>query len=170
MKNDFGNKYRVGALGARVAILNPPRHPMTKEEALSLAAWLYAMVTPTEQEWADVLHGVMGPPECLELQDLIKQCLDDRTILTQIEGRFSDPGADIMPQDFIDAAIKLTEYLRRLGKIAAISLDHLELDILSVAAADIRGVCGVMKALKMKFVANFGEIDVLAGESECPPN
>jgi hypothetical protein len=42
--SDIANLFLVSMLAPeRVAILNPPRHPMTRAEALNLAAWLVAI-------------------------------------------------------------------------------------------------------------------------------
>jgi hypothetical protein len=48
--------------GEKIAILNPPRSPMTKTEALTLAAWLVALADddPERQTFNEILYAVLG--------------------------------------------------------------------------------------------------------------
>ena len=57
---DTTNRFAVSAFGDGVAILNPPAagEPLTRADALNLAAWLVALADPLEDEFAAVLEAV----------------------------------------------------------------------------------------------------------------
>jgi len=45
---DITNKYGVSLIGGSILIINPPKHKISKEEALVLAAWLVALANDTD--------------------------------------------------------------------------------------------------------------------------
>lgn len=45
------NKYLVGARGDKIAIQNPPRGDMTRDDALELAAWIVAIADPVGNDF-----------------------------------------------------------------------------------------------------------------------
>jgi hypothetical protein len=57
---DSTNDFMVGVQGGRTTILSPPRVPMTKREALSLAAWLAMCADPGLDDFAIMLRKVMS--------------------------------------------------------------------------------------------------------------
>lgn len=57
---DTLNRYMVAVGGdGKVQIMNPPRAPMTKEEALALAAWLVALAD-TNDDFRQYLAAVQS--------------------------------------------------------------------------------------------------------------
>jgi len=58
---DVSNQFMVGALGDKVVITLPPTRPLSKEEALTLAAWLVAIVTgDPEHVFQPILSAVLS--------------------------------------------------------------------------------------------------------------
>ena len=62
---DTANHFMVVANGGSLAILNPPKRPVTPREALNLAAWLVSMahaVEPdlSEQEFQRTLAAIQN--------------------------------------------------------------------------------------------------------------
>lgn len=55
---DTTNDFFVGVLGDGIAILNPPRGKITKEQALRLAAYLVLLADDTGAEFPKVLEAV----------------------------------------------------------------------------------------------------------------
>ena len=55
---DTFNKFMVAGNAGGTIIMNPPRTPMTKQEALLLAAWLVAMNDPGKEEFTTILNAV----------------------------------------------------------------------------------------------------------------
>lgn len=45
------NKHLVGVQGDNILIMNPPRGPMSKADALQLAAWIVALADDTEDQF-----------------------------------------------------------------------------------------------------------------------
>lgn len=62
MNIDTLNKYGVGVQGEKVVVLLPPRTPMTKTDALILAAWLVTMADMSEGEadFQEILKAVQS--------------------------------------------------------------------------------------------------------------
>jgi hypothetical protein len=54
------NKFLVGASGRGLTIMNPPRGPMTTDDALLLAAYLVAMADPGGDQFKPVLDAVLN--------------------------------------------------------------------------------------------------------------
>lgn len=55
------NKFMVGGQGHNVVIANPPKAPLSADEALALAAWLVCMAEiHTETKFEDVLNAVQN--------------------------------------------------------------------------------------------------------------
>jgi len=52
------NKYAVGASGARIIILRPPRGSMSPDDAMNLAAWLVALADPGGDKFAALLKTI----------------------------------------------------------------------------------------------------------------
>lgn len=57
---DTANKFLVGSNGDKLVIQNTPRGPISKDDALVLAAWLVALADPGGTQFAWVLADVMG--------------------------------------------------------------------------------------------------------------
>lgn len=57
---DTTNIFSVGAMGANIIILIPPAGPLSKTEALNLAAYLVAMAEEEDGEFQRVLEAVQG--------------------------------------------------------------------------------------------------------------
>ncbi|CAN1724402.1 conserved protein of unknown function [Hyphomicrobium sp. 1Nfss2.1] len=57
---DVMNKFGVSVGGGGIALLVPPRTPMTKDEALVLAAWLVALADPLGERFEKVLDAVLS--------------------------------------------------------------------------------------------------------------
>lgn len=56
---DTANKHLVGAQGGNIVILNPPRGPISKHDALVLAAWLVTLAANDEgSDFDRVLRAV----------------------------------------------------------------------------------------------------------------
>jgi hypothetical protein len=55
---DTFNKFIVAGNAGGTIIMNPPRTPMTKQEALTLAAWLVAMNDPGQEEFEAIFNAV----------------------------------------------------------------------------------------------------------------
>lgn len=60
MKIDTANKFLVGAAMDRIVVMNPPRGPITKEEALMLAAYLVCLADPTSERFAGFLDAAQN--------------------------------------------------------------------------------------------------------------
>lgn len=60
MPIDTLNRFVVGAIGGKIAIVFPPREPMEPKDALLLAAFLVSIADPTEghTEFQKVLQAV----------------------------------------------------------------------------------------------------------------
>ena len=57
---DTSNKYLVGVAGdGRLHLQMPPRGPMTKDEALLLAAWMVALADPGGERFEKILAAVL---------------------------------------------------------------------------------------------------------------
>lgn len=54
------NKFFVGAAGAGIAVMNPPRVPISKEDALNLAAHLVVLSMASDEEFKAVLEAVQN--------------------------------------------------------------------------------------------------------------
>lgn len=54
------NEFLVSMQGDKIAILMPPRGPITKEQALRLAAWIVSLADPLGEAFADVLNQVQS--------------------------------------------------------------------------------------------------------------
>ena len=52
------NKFIVGAMADQIVIMNPPRAPISREDALLLAAWLVAIADPIEDDFHAILNAV----------------------------------------------------------------------------------------------------------------
>jgi hypothetical protein len=61
---NVSNRFLVAVHGERVQLLNPPKRPITKKEALNLAAWLVALADPKagtgEGEFTALLAKVLA--------------------------------------------------------------------------------------------------------------
>lgn len=60
---DITNRHLVSSMhGDKIAILNPPRSAMTKQEALTLAAWIVALADddPERTTFSEILAEVLG--------------------------------------------------------------------------------------------------------------
>ena len=55
---DTTNKYLVGRYAGDVTILNPPRAPMSQEDALVFAAWIVAVADPLGEKFTEALDAV----------------------------------------------------------------------------------------------------------------
>ena len=55
---DASNIFCVGAQGDQILVLNPPRRPMSKEEALMFAAWLVVLTFASDDEFKKYLDAV----------------------------------------------------------------------------------------------------------------
>ena len=55
---DTTNTFLVSLTGERVHILNPPRGPMSQQDALALAAWLVALSLASREDFLCVLDAV----------------------------------------------------------------------------------------------------------------
>lgn len=55
---DTQNKFMVGVQGNNIAILLPPRGPISKEDALMMAAWIVTLATNDEDQFAEYLVAV----------------------------------------------------------------------------------------------------------------
>lgn len=58
MEIDTTNKFMVGRKGEDVVLLNPPRGPISQDDAIMLAAWLVALSTDSSIEFGDALDAV----------------------------------------------------------------------------------------------------------------
>lgn len=52
------NQFIVAANGDCIVVMHPPNTPLTKEEALNLAAYLVALADPTHERFAKVLKAI----------------------------------------------------------------------------------------------------------------
>lgn len=50
----------VAIQGDEILVMNPPRTPISREDALLLASWLVAIADPMEEEFNAVLNAVKG--------------------------------------------------------------------------------------------------------------
>jgi hypothetical protein len=59
---DTTNRCMVGVVGDKVVLLNPPRPtvPMSRDEALTLAAYLVTMADPAGKRFAEILEAVQN--------------------------------------------------------------------------------------------------------------
>jgi len=55
---DTFNKFFVAAQADKIVLLNPPRAPLTKNDALNLAAWLVCLSMATPDEWQEAIEAV----------------------------------------------------------------------------------------------------------------
>ena len=55
---DTFNKYMVSAQAGKLTILNPPRGPIEREDALIFAAWIVAMADPGGEDFKKALDAV----------------------------------------------------------------------------------------------------------------
>jgi hypothetical protein len=55
---DTFNKHMVGVQGNNILIMNPPRGPMSKEEALIFAAWIVTLADDDETGFQKALEAV----------------------------------------------------------------------------------------------------------------
>jgi hypothetical protein len=55
----MGNSFLVAVQGDNIVMFNPPRGPISKEQALNLAAWLVALAD-TEDKFDRVLAAVQS--------------------------------------------------------------------------------------------------------------
>lgn len=53
----MGNRFLVSVICEMVVIFNPPRAPISKDEALNLAAWLVALAD-TDGKFNEILQAV----------------------------------------------------------------------------------------------------------------
>jgi len=53
------NEYMVGIAGDKIVIMMQPRAPMTRKQALGLAAWLVAIADPTVDDFSNMLAAVL---------------------------------------------------------------------------------------------------------------
>lgn len=59
-KPDTLNKFMVAGQGDKVVIMNfPPRRRLSREEALSLAAWIVALADPSGKDFQVYLDAVL---------------------------------------------------------------------------------------------------------------
>jgi hypothetical protein len=58
-KIDTTNKHLVSSQGERIVIMLPPRGPIEKDDALTLAAWIVAIVGD-EERFREILSAVEG--------------------------------------------------------------------------------------------------------------
>lgn len=56
MEIDTLNKFLVGSHGDGVIVMNPPRGPMSRVEALTFAAWLVAIADMGEEPTFDEIR------------------------------------------------------------------------------------------------------------------
>lgn len=54
------NEFMVSVAGDKIAILAPPRGPITKEQALRLAAWIVALADPSMKRFEMLLDEVQS--------------------------------------------------------------------------------------------------------------
>lgn len=57
---DTCNRFLVAATGSHVLMMVPPREPMTPDEALTLAAWLFAVAGGDRQRFEEILRQVLA--------------------------------------------------------------------------------------------------------------
>jgi hypothetical protein len=59
---DTFNKHMVGVQGDNILIMNPPRGPMSKADALVFAAWIVTLADYSEDEkdFRNALEAVRG--------------------------------------------------------------------------------------------------------------
>lgn len=50
------NRFLIAVAGGRVVVGNPPPRAMKRDEALNLAAWIVALVDPTEERFHELLE------------------------------------------------------------------------------------------------------------------
>jgi hypothetical protein len=55
---DTGNYFLITAQGENVLIMRPPMRPITREQALNMAAFLVAIADPTRERFEQVLTAV----------------------------------------------------------------------------------------------------------------
>jgi hypothetical protein len=61
MEIDTTNQFGVCASGnGSIGILVPPRGMLTKQQALTLAAWLVALADPLGEEFQNILEAVQN--------------------------------------------------------------------------------------------------------------
>lgn len=62
--SDVDNKHGVAAIGDRIAVMFPPRGPMTRREAMIFAAWILALAcygeTQPGGEFDSILDEVLS--------------------------------------------------------------------------------------------------------------
>ena len=58
MTIDTANHFLVSVGGQGISVMNAPRLPMSKDEALNLAAWLVAVADPLGDDFQAVLDAV----------------------------------------------------------------------------------------------------------------
>ena len=54
------NAHMVAVNGQGIVILNPPRYPMSQDDALLLAAWLVSLADPGDDKFHAILEAVQG--------------------------------------------------------------------------------------------------------------
>lgn len=57
---DANNYFVVTTSGGSILILDPPSGPMSRNEALNLAAWLVALADPDGGDFVDMLTDVQS--------------------------------------------------------------------------------------------------------------
>jgi hypothetical protein len=58
---DITNMFLVGSMGDKIVIQIPPNRPLSKDEALNLAAWLVALAsTNLEEDFEPILITLYG--------------------------------------------------------------------------------------------------------------
>lgn len=55
---DTFNKHMVGVQGDTIIIINPPRAPMSKADALVFAAWIVTLADDDETKFKEALTAV----------------------------------------------------------------------------------------------------------------
>jgi len=58
MAIDTFNKFMVAMKDDKIVMIRPPLQPITKEEALLLAAWIVALAEDNEDEFQQVLDAI----------------------------------------------------------------------------------------------------------------
>lgn len=57
MTIDITNKFLVADHGGKIVIMRPPMAPLSKDDALLLAAYLVTLSLATDEEWQGVREG-----------------------------------------------------------------------------------------------------------------